>query len=76
MTQPSPADTLRTAAERLRGPDGTITVTIPAAAADALAQWIDSTAEYLDANTHPRWQATVAEQPLAFARAILGEEQP
>ncbi|MEV8623384.1 hypothetical protein [Streptomyces sp. NPDC051079] len=75
MTQPSPADTLRAAAQTLRGPDGTITVTIPAAAADAMADWLDSTASHLDAYTHPEWQETVAPHPLAVARAIL-QEQP
>lgn len=76
MTQPIPADTLRAAASALRGPDGTITVTIPATAADALAQWLAETASLLDAHTHPKWQETVAPQPLAVARAILGEDQP
>ncbi|MGW9437971.1 hypothetical protein [Streptomyces sp. NPDC055607] len=38
---PTPAEELKAAVKVLRGPDGTITVTIPAAAADAMATLLD-----------------------------------
>jgi hypothetical protein len=69
----TPADELRAAAKVLRGPDGTITVTIPAAAADALADWLDTEANRLGTTVHPRWQDTVAYRALAVARALNGD---
>ena len=38
----------------------------------ALADWLESTAESLDATTHPGWQETVSPHALAVARAING----
>lgn len=74
MTQPSPADELRAAAKALSGPDGTITVTIPAAAADAVAQWLDTEANKLGAAVHPHWTNRAAHHALAVARAITGSQ--
>lgn len=71
-TQPSTAEQLRTAAKVLRGPDGTITVTIPADAAESLSQWLDFEADFIDrlpgAEYKPR-----TDRALAVARAITGD---
>lgn len=37
-----------------------------------LADWLDATATSLATSTHPDWQETVAQHPLAIARAING----
>ena len=115
MTQPSPAYTLRAAAEALRrhataaeakrpgrwypGAAGSVIsprkggvdYVTPHTISDgaevsryiavmapgvglALADWLAETASLLDAHTHPKWQETVAPQPLAVARAILGDQ--
>lgn len=41
----------------------------------AVADWLDAYAEHLAASTHPSWQETVSQQPLAVARAILGADR-
>ncbi|MFF6844714.1 hypothetical protein ACFY8X_38990 [Streptomyces tanashiensis] len=71
MTQPSPADELRAAAEKLRHPRAA--EQHGPALAIALAQWLDSAASHLDVNTHPGWQEAVAGRPIAVARAINGD---
>jgi hypothetical protein len=64
----SPAEELRTAARRLRSG-----MLIARADLDPLlAKWLDTTADILDANTHPGWQETVAPDALAVARQING----
>lgn len=70
---PTPAEELRAAAKVLRGPDGTITVTIPAAAADALADLLHTEANRLGAAAHPHWKDTAAYRALAVARALNGD---
>ena len=72
MTQPSPADELRAAAEKLRHPR--VAEQHGPELAGPLARWLDSTAAYLDQNTHPSWQEAVAAEPLAVARAINGSQ--
>ena len=73
MTQPTPADTLRAAAEKLRhprtgervGPGLSIT----------LAQWLDSVA-FRTRHNGSEWIGADLHHSLAVARAILGEDQP
>ncbi|MFF6903454.1 hypothetical protein [Streptomyces hydrogenans] len=75
MTQPSPADQLRSAAEVLRqhASIGAYTAT-PAGAAllrvrEPLAQWLDAEAGHLDHDDYP----AAHPHALAVARAITGD---
>ncbi|MFC7794598.1 hypothetical protein [Streptomyces cinereoruber] len=67
----TPADELRAAAKVLRVPDDT--VTIPAAAANALADLLHTEANRLGAAAHPHWKDTAAYRALAVARALNGD---
>lgn len=72
------ADELRAAAAALRQARFTGAMTATPAVAKLisarlpLADWLDSMATSLTANTHPGWQETVASDALAVARAING----
>lgn len=54
------------------GPDAAYIAAMHPGVGLALAGWLESTAESLDATTHPGWQETVAQPVLAVARAING----
>jgi len=70
MTQPSPAEQLRTAVKALTAPAGTPTVTIPATAAHALGAWLTSWARDGLHENHP-WPDL--HHALTIARAITGD---
>lgn len=86
MTQPSPADTLRTAAFQLRNPfHRQANIVIDTDLADPLADLLDATAQYADLHAdicrahgvepgdNSDWSIRHA---LTVAHAILGGEQP
>ena len=67
----TPADELRTAAQRLRDVAPDITGPL-AGLADPVADWLESTATSLAASTHPGWQECVAPDAVSVAREING----
>jgi hypothetical protein len=85
MTQPSPADTLRAAAERLRQPAsvGAYTATPAGAgllrAREPLARLLDAAVEHVEevfmcCDYGPDHCAEVAGPAMTVARAVLGEQ--
>lgn len=76
MTQPSPADTLRTAEERVRMGDPRIDIALRG----PIAEWLDAAVEHVEmdfmcCDHGPAHCTDYAGPALAVARAIL-QEQP
>ncbi|MGW9245753.1 hypothetical protein [Streptomyces badius] len=68
MTDATPADQLRAAADRAREMGDTLHT--------ELGNWLEATAHRLDASTHPDWQWAVVEpSALAVARELLGDAE-
>ncbi|MBT2449455.1 hypothetical protein J7F03_20660 [Streptomyces sp. ISL-43] len=71
--QEKPSVLIETYAARLEAVNRYLALLGPATGL-ALADWLEQQAATLAATTHPAWQETVSEHPLAAARAILGTQ--
>ncbi|MFE9432381.1 hypothetical protein ACFYNA_15485 [Streptomyces sp. NPDC006640] len=67
----TPADELRTAAQRLRDVAPDITGPL-AGLADPVADWLDAEAQRLTTTAHPDWQEVCSPNAVTVARQILG----